>query len=85
MIVECNLLCEDNALSDMGIESEFWIPMIFFMKDVTFIKLTSNNEDKKHEYNKTSIYLKGESYIIDIPFKEFSKMLKEYVSNNHTL
>ena len=85
MIVECNLLCVDIELVDMGIDSEFWIPMIFLMKDVEFIKLASNNEDKKCEYNKTSIHLKGEWYITDIPFKEFSKTFKQYVSNNNTL
>jgi hypothetical protein len=65
-------------MSDLGLEDGGkWMPFIFDMDMIEAAKLTSDEEDMS-TYGCTTVFTKhGEAYIIDTPYKEFFKLLKE--------
>lgn len=86
----CNIHCrtidldqaELLAMEDKG----KWMPYIFLLDVVIGCKLSSDDEDDI-SYGCTTIFTEhGDSYVIDTPFTQFSKIFKEYYesSNSHS-
>lgn len=70
---------DPSKMGDLGIEDTGkWMPFIFHMDMVEAAKLTSDDEEGPL-FNCTTIFTKsGDAYIIDTPYMDFFKLLKEY-------
>jgi hypothetical protein len=82
MVHHCNIHCRSiDADSARLLEQEDggkWMPYMFLLEIVLACKLASDDEES-FTYNCTTIFIEGgDSYIIDTPFVEFSKIFKEY-------
>lgn len=82
MMHECNLNChtiDPTKIDVLGIEDEGkWMPFIFHMDMVEAAKLTSDDADSSI-YGCTTVFTRnGDAYIIDTPYQEFFKLLKEF-------
>ena len=82
MIHQCNINCktmEQGMSESLGIpDPGKWLPFIFDIGMVEAAKLTTDDEDDPL-FNCTSIFtMNGDVYIIDTPFKKFSKIFVEY-------
>lgn len=83
MIHECKVQCHTMNPTEMdvlGIKEDEgkWLPFIFDMEMVNAAKLSSDEKDSP-AYNCTTIFTRnGDTFIIDTPFKEFSKKYQLY-------
>ncbi len=84
MIVDCQLTCNDNQLTDMGVDEFKWLPFTFKMDDVKCFQMATDRTDH-FTYRKTTIYLGDDfmEYTIDIEYVVFRIMFKKYHSEQH--
>jgi hypothetical protein len=72
-ILECNVLCENEELADLGLNSEVWLPYAFDLREIRAVKLAvdPDREDSSQLGKAQCFFRGGEDYVVlDIDYKE---------------
>lgn len=75
-IIYTEVSCENTKHAALGIENQKWLPCGFRLNNIAGFKLYMG-EDDEPERGMTTIYVDGMEYIIQIPYEEFVKLMKE--------
>ncbi len=81
----CNIHCHTMDLDRadlLGVnDNGKWLPFVFHLDIVVACKMTTDDEEEP-SYGCTTIFTdQNDTYIIDTPFTEFSKLFKDYHSD----
>jgi hypothetical protein len=72
-ILECNVLCENEELADLGLNSEVWLPYALDLGEIRAVKLAvdPDREDSSQLGKAQVFYRGGDDYVVlDIDYKE---------------
>ena len=72
-ILECNVLCENEELADLGLNSEVWLPYAFNLGEIRAVKLAVDpDREDSSQLGKAQLFFRGsEDYVVlDIDYKE---------------
>lgn len=77
-IVECQVLCEDNSLADLGIDSQSWVTFAFDLGQLHSVK--PNDEPSLEEYGASicHVFLNQGCEVVDTSYRELVTLWVAY-------
>ena len=72
-ILECNVLCENEELADLGLNSDVWLPYAFDLSEIRAVKLAVDpDRGDSSQLGKAQVFFRGsEGYVVlDIEYKD---------------
>lgn len=72
-ILECQGLCENTTLSELGLNSDMWLPFAFDLGKIRGVKLAvSPDDDDSTQHGRAQVFFDGsDDYVVlDISFED---------------
>ncbi len=76
-LLECNVLCENRALADLGVRSDVWLPFMLDLDMIQAIKLAVDDEHEDSvQFTCAQVLFKGaqECMVIDVRYHEMKRL-----------
>lgn len=76
-LLECNVLCENRALADLGVRSDVWLPFMLDLDMIQAIKLAVDDEHVDSvQFACAQVLFKGaqECMVIDVRYHEMKRV-----------